>query len=175
MDLIWYFFEFIWWGWGVDEGLSHARLSDIILIKQRWQQRLQPDSVVCRSDFMKSLWDLHKPYMHVCWFLLRDGVLNRWSSIVCPSVCPLFTSCSNPVLFLYSRLLGQLREMETAFDGFWEKHQLKMEQYLQLWKFEQSFQEVWSDALLLLAEVVGEEKEGKRERFIFFWLFILSV
>ncbi|NXJ10054.1 MCF2 protein, partial [Odontophorus gujanensis] len=41
-----------------------------------------------------------------------------------------------------NRLLGQLREMETAFDGFWEKHQLKMEQYLQLWKFEQSFQEV---------------------------------
>lgn len=59
--------------------------------------------------------------------------------------------------------------METAFDGFWEKHQLKMEQYLQLWKFEQSFQEVWSDALLLLAEVVGEEKEGKRERFFFFF------
>lgn len=32
--------------------------------------------------------------------------------------------------------------METAFDGFWEKHQLKMEQYVQLWKFEQHFQEV---------------------------------
>lgn len=30
--------------------------------------------------------------------------------------------------------------MEIAFDGFWEKHQLKMEQYLQLWKFEQDFQ-----------------------------------
>ncbi|KYO32793.1 hypothetical protein Y1Q_0009380 [Alligator mississippiensis] len=41
-----------------------------------------------------------------------------------------------------NRLLAQLHEMETAFDGFWEKHQLKMEQYLQLWKFEQSFQEV---------------------------------
>lgn len=39
-------------------------------------------------------------------------------------------------------LLTQLHEMETAFDGFWEKHQLKMEQYLQLWKFEQNFQEV---------------------------------
>uniref|UniRef100_A0A8D0KJG6 MCF.2 cell line derived transforming sequence n=1 Tax=Salvator merianae TaxID=96440 RepID=A0A8D0KJG6_SALMN len=40
-----------------------------------------------------------------------------------------------------NRLLAQLHEMETAFDGFWEKHQLKMEQYLQLWKFEQHFQE----------------------------------
>uniref|UniRef100_A0A8D0DY76 MCF.2 cell line derived transforming sequence n=1 Tax=Salvator merianae TaxID=96440 RepID=A0A8D0DY76_SALMN len=41
-----------------------------------------------------------------------------------------------------NRLLAQLHEMETAFDGFWEKHQLKMEQYLQLWKFEQHFQEL---------------------------------
>ncbi|XP_063169803.1 proto-oncogene DBL isoform X2 [Candoia aspera] len=40
------------------------------------------------------------------------------------------------------RLLTQLHEMEIAFDGFWEKHQLKMEQYLQLWKFEQHFQEL---------------------------------
>ncbi|KAG8144635.1 hypothetical protein E2320_013107 [Naja naja] len=41
-----------------------------------------------------------------------------------------------------NRLLTQLHEMERAFDGFWEKHQLKMEQYLQLWKFEQNFQEL---------------------------------
>lgn len=40
------------------------------------------------------------------------------------------------------RLLTQVHDMEIAFDGFWEKHQLKMEQYLQLWKFEQDFQEV---------------------------------
>ncbi|GAB1302817.1 Mcf.2-transforming sequence [Apodemus speciosus] len=39
------------------------------------------------------------------------------------------------------KLLAQVHDMETAFDGFWEKHQLKMEQYLQLWKFEQEFQE----------------------------------
>jgi len=53
--------------------------------------------------------------------------------------------------------------METAFDGFWEKHQLKMEQYLQLWKFEQSFQEVLTDALFLCAEEDlgkgGEERD----------------
>lgn len=45
-------------------------------------------------------------------------------------------------IFSVLRLLTQVRDMETAFDGFWEKHQLKMEQYLQLWKFEQDFQEV---------------------------------
>ncbi|OBS70185.1 hypothetical protein A6R68_01273, partial [Neotoma lepida] len=39
------------------------------------------------------------------------------------------------------RLLAQVHDMETAFDGFWEKHKLKMEQYLKLWKFEQDFQE----------------------------------
>jgi hypothetical protein len=44
--------------------------------------------------------------------------------------------------FSLLRLLTQVRDMETAFDGFWEKHQLKMEQYVQLWRFEQDFQEV---------------------------------
>uniref|UniRef100_A0A8C8SM18 MCF.2 cell line derived transforming sequence n=1 Tax=Pelusios castaneus TaxID=367368 RepID=A0A8C8SM18_9SAUR len=51
-----------------------------------------------------------------------------------------------------NRLLAQLHEMETAFDGFWEKHQLKMEQYLQLWKFEQSFQELQSAIEFLMAQ-----------------------
>lgn len=57
--------------------------------------------------------------------------------------------------------------METAFDGFWEKHQLKMEQYLQLWKFEQSFQEVWSDVLLLAEGGVGVKKERSFNAFYF--------
>ncbi|KAM7338260.1 hypothetical protein ACRRTK_001744 [Alexandromys fortis] len=41
-----------------------------------------------------------------------------------------------------NKLLTQVHDMETAFDGFWEKHQLKMEQCLQLWNFEQDFHEV---------------------------------
>uniref|UniRef100_A0A8C5MYC2 MCF.2 cell line derived transforming sequence n=1 Tax=Leptobrachium leishanense TaxID=445787 RepID=A0A8C5MYC2_9ANUR len=41
-----------------------------------------------------------------------------------------------------NRLLAQLIEMETAFDGFWEKHQLKVTQYIELLKFEQLFQEL---------------------------------
>ncbi|MEQ2274823.1 hypothetical protein XENORESO_012687 [Xenotaenia resolanae] len=40
------------------------------------------------------------------------------------------------------RLLAQLRDMESAFDGFFEKHHLKLHQYLQLFRYEQSFQEV---------------------------------
>uniref|UniRef100_A0A4W6EFX7 MCF.2 cell line derived transforming sequence n=1 Tax=Lates calcarifer TaxID=8187 RepID=A0A4W6EFX7_LATCA len=40
------------------------------------------------------------------------------------------------------RLLAQLRDMESAFDGFFEKHHLKLHQYLQLLRYEHSFQEV---------------------------------
>uniref|UniRef100_A0A8C7FPA7 MCF.2 cell line derived transforming sequence n=1 Tax=Oncorhynchus kisutch TaxID=8019 RepID=A0A8C7FPA7_ONCKI len=40
------------------------------------------------------------------------------------------------------RLLAQLRDMESAFDGFFEKHHLKLQQYLQLLRYEHSFQEV---------------------------------
>uniref|UniRef100_A0A3Q1ELC4 MCF.2 cell line derived transforming sequence a n=1 Tax=Acanthochromis polyacanthus TaxID=80966 RepID=A0A3Q1ELC4_9TELE len=39
------------------------------------------------------------------------------------------------------QLLAQLRDMESAFDGFFEKHHLKLHQYLQLLRYEQSFQE----------------------------------
>uniref|UniRef100_A0A8C3QDI3 Uncharacterized protein n=1 Tax=Geospiza parvula TaxID=87175 RepID=A0A8C3QDI3_GEOPR len=77
---------------------------------------------------------------------------DRVLPVLSISACPLFANCPNLVLFLCPRLLGQLREMETAFDGFWEKHQLKMEQYLQLWKFEQSFQEVKSAIEFLMGQ-----------------------
>ncbi|XP_006875044.1 PREDICTED: proto-oncogene DBL [Chrysochloris asiatica] len=48
------------------------------------------------------------------------------------------------------KLLTQVHDMETAFDGFWGKHQQKMEQYLQLWKFEQDFQELVTEIEQLL-------------------------
>uniref|UniRef100_A0A667YT75 MCF.2 cell line derived transforming sequence n=1 Tax=Myripristis murdjan TaxID=586833 RepID=A0A667YT75_9TELE len=37
------------------------------------------------------------------------------------------------------RLLAQLRDMEEAFDGFFEKHHLKLQQYLQLLRYEINF------------------------------------
>ncbi|KAJ8015700.1 hypothetical protein DPEC_G00028840 [Dallia pectoralis] len=40
------------------------------------------------------------------------------------------------------RLLAQLTEMESAFDGFFEKHHLKLQQYLQLLQYERGFQEM---------------------------------
>ncbi|KAJ0061622.1 hypothetical protein NL108_005788, partial [Boleophthalmus pectinirostris] len=40
------------------------------------------------------------------------------------------------------RLLAQLRDMEEAFDGFFEKHHLKLQQYLQLLHYETNFQQM---------------------------------
>ncbi|KAI9548219.1 hypothetical protein NQZ68_010438 [Dissostichus eleginoides] len=40
------------------------------------------------------------------------------------------------------RLLAQLRDMEEAFDGFFEKHHLKLLQYLQLLHYEMRFQQM---------------------------------
>lgn len=53
------------------------------------------------------------------------------------------------------RLLAQLRDMESAFDGFFEKHHLKLHQYLQLLRYEQSFQEME----LCLEHLLAQEKE----------------
>lgn len=44
--------------------------------------------------------------------------------------------------FVYFRLLAQLDETENAFEQFWSKHHLKLEQCLQLRHFEQDFREV---------------------------------
>uniref|UniRef100_A0A8C7ZGX5 MCF.2 cell line derived transforming sequence a n=1 Tax=Oryzias sinensis TaxID=183150 RepID=A0A8C7ZGX5_9TELE len=53
------------------------------------------------------------------------------------------------------RLLAQLRDMESAFDGFFEKHHLKLHQYLQLLRYEQSF----SEMDLCLEHLMNQEKE----------------
>ncbi|KAJ0049867.1 hypothetical protein NL108_005141, partial [Boleophthalmus pectinirostris] len=53
------------------------------------------------------------------------------------------------------RLLAQLRDMESAFDGFFEKHHLKLHQYLQLLRYEQSFQEV----TMCLEHLLTKEKD----------------
>ncbi|XP_076005159.1 proto-oncogene DBL [Genypterus blacodes] len=53
------------------------------------------------------------------------------------------------------RLLSQLRDMESAFDGFFEKHHLKLHQYLQLLRYEQSFQEIE----LCLDHLLAQEKD----------------
>ncbi|XP_072231415.1 proto-oncogene DBL-like isoform X1 [Leuresthes tenuis] len=53
------------------------------------------------------------------------------------------------------RLLAQLRDMEEAFDGFFEKHHLKLQQYLQLLHYEVSFQQMDE----VLERICAQEKE----------------
>ncbi|KAM9782164.1 proto-oncogene DBL-like isoform 3-T3 [Syngnathus typhle] len=52
------------------------------------------------------------------------------------------------------RLLSQLRDMEEAFDGFFEKHHLKMQQYHQLLLYERNFQQMEEE----LEKMSAEEK-----------------
>ncbi|KAG7263152.1 hypothetical protein CRUP_015931 [Coryphaenoides rupestris] len=58
------------------------------------------------------------------------------------------------------RLLAQLWDMESAFDGFFEKHHLKLLQYIQLLRYEKSFQEVRRPQALLhvLRELIETER-----------------
>lgn len=51
-------------------------------------------------------------------------------------------SNSQDVCNVCFRLLAQLDETENAFEQFWCKHHLKLEQCLQLRHFEQDFREV---------------------------------
>uniref|UniRef100_A0A3P9ATP0 MCF.2 cell line derived transforming sequence n=1 Tax=Maylandia zebra TaxID=106582 RepID=A0A3P9ATP0_9CICH len=53
------------------------------------------------------------------------------------------------------KLLAQLGDMEEAFDGFFEKHHLKLQQYLQLLHYESSFQQMEE----VLERLSAQEKE----------------
>ncbi|XP_063046759.1 proto-oncogene DBL [Engraulis encrasicolus] len=53
------------------------------------------------------------------------------------------------------RLLAQLRDMELAFDGFFDKHHLKLQQYLQLLRYESNFREMEC----LLVKLSSQERE----------------
>ncbi|KAI7810607.1 putative guanine nucleotide exchange factor DBS [Triplophysa rosa] len=58
------------------------------------------------------------------------------------------------------RLLGQLDETEMAFDDFWDKHQTKLEQCLQLRHFEQNFREVRAQLDLVYDRLTGFSEVG---------------
>uniref|UniRef100_A0A671Q0W5 Guanine nucleotide exchange factor DBS-like n=1 Tax=Sinocyclocheilus anshuiensis TaxID=1608454 RepID=A0A671Q0W5_9TELE len=58
------------------------------------------------------------------------------------------------------RLLGQLDETEMAFDDFWDKHQTKLEQCLQLRHFEQNFREVRAHLDMVYDRLSGFSEVG---------------
>uniref|UniRef100_A0A3P8ZEX6 MCF.2 cell line derived transforming sequence a n=1 Tax=Esox lucius TaxID=8010 RepID=A0A3P8ZEX6_ESOLU len=55
-----------------------------------------------------------------------------------------------------------LREMESAFDGFFEKHHLKLQQCLQLLRYERSFQEV-RQGVSLSVETLAQTEQTLRD------------
>lgn len=59
------------------------------------------------------------------------------------------------------RLLAQLDETENAFEHFWCKHHLKLEQCLQLRHFEQDFREVHLSICLSPLTKLYSEKHAK--------------
>uniref|UniRef100_A0A4W6F0G5 MCF.2 cell line derived transforming sequence n=1 Tax=Lates calcarifer TaxID=8187 RepID=A0A4W6F0G5_LATCA len=61
------------------------------------------------------------------------------------------------------RLLAQLRDMEEAFDGFFEKHHLKLQQYLQLLHYEMSFQQVSEQTLMCVCVSVDQEEMARAQ------------
>lgn len=69
---------------------------------------------------------------------MRQNKVKREICILCCLSEHVINVCEH-VCF---RLLAQLRDMEEAFDGFFEKHHLKLQQYLQLLHYEISFQQV---------------------------------
>ncbi|CAL8280172.1 unnamed protein product [Arctogadus glacialis] len=58
------------------------------------------------------------------------------------------------------RLLAQLRDMEEAFDGFFEKHHMKLQQYHQLLSYEISFQQMEEALENVFAQEKGISSSG---------------
>ncbi|CAL8399261.1 unnamed protein product [Boreogadus saida] len=58
------------------------------------------------------------------------------------------------------RLLAQLRDMEEAFDGFFEKHHMKLQQYHQLLSYETSFQQMEEALENVFAQEKGISSSG---------------
>lgn len=58
------------------------------------------------------------------------------------------------------RLLAQLDETENAFEQFWCKHHLKLEQCLQLRHFEQDFREVYLSICLSVCLSISLSASG---------------
>uniref|UniRef100_A0A3Q3D1W2 MCF.2 cell line derived transforming sequence n=1 Tax=Hippocampus comes TaxID=109280 RepID=A0A3Q3D1W2_HIPCM len=99
-------------------------------------------------------------YCHSDWIVLRTAIESfavtvkdvahllqafgtELAETAMPSECDAIQSLleSHNEKYKKLKLLTQLRDMELAFDGYFEKHIQKLDQYLQLLTYEQSFQE----------------------------------
>uniref|UniRef100_A0A8D2L7K2 MCF.2 cell line derived transforming sequence-like 2 n=1 Tax=Varanus komodoensis TaxID=61221 RepID=A0A8D2L7K2_VARKO len=112
-----------------------------------------PNDVPCTEELLSSHTEQHKKLKDE----LRLAVKQGATLLTCIRE-PVTRSATSKLRQVYAslgqmpcsdclnRLLAQLDETERAFDQFWSKHQLKLEQCLQLRHFEQDFREVSSFA-----------------------------
>lgn len=118
----------------------------------------EPVFCFCFFVYTRMSWSWGWSRVPPCWAALRSRPAGRRSTSWAQTSWrirqrwrgkgPLFLSVWRMLTFSdlnvcnLFRLLAQLDETENAFEQFWSKHQLKLEQCLQLRHFEQDFREV---------------------------------
>ncbi|KAF7242625.1 putative guanine nucleotide exchange factor MCF2L2 [Varanus komodoensis] len=113
-----------------------------------------PNDVPCTEELLSSHTEQHKKLKDELRLAVKQGatlltcirepVTRSATSKLSPDELENVATVERSRLILLARevLLAQLDETERAFDQFWSKHQLKLEQCLQLRHFEQDFREV---------------------------------
>ncbi|KAJ0065615.1 hypothetical protein NL108_013740, partial [Boleophthalmus pectinirostris] len=112
-----------------------------------------PNDVQCTKDMLLSHTDKHNQLKDELKLALKQGttLLGCIKEQAGKSECRKLNPDEMENQTTVERLLAQLDETENAFEQFWCKHHLKLEQCLQLRHFEQDFREVKVslDSLLL--------------------------
>uniref|UniRef100_A0A5F8HII9 MCF.2 cell line derived transforming sequence-like 2 n=1 Tax=Monodelphis domestica TaxID=13616 RepID=A0A5F8HII9_MONDO len=101
-----------------------------------------PNDVQCTEQLLQAHTERHSELKVP---LVARGAMSLPNSRPCTlsTVPPSLNGCHPAeLLFVSHRLLAQLDETEKAFDQFWTKHHLKLNQCLQLRHFEHNFREV---------------------------------
>ncbi|XP_036371660.1 guanine nucleotide exchange factor DBS isoform X3 [Megalops cyprinoides] len=103
-----------------------------------------PNDVQCTKDLLDAHTEKHDKLKDELRLAMKQG--TTLLSCIKEQAAKNVTYKLNPDeaenLTTVERLLAQLDETENAFEQFWSKHQLKLEQCLQLRHFEQDFREV---------------------------------
>ncbi|XP_044290403.1 probable guanine nucleotide exchange factor MCF2L2 [Varanus komodoensis] len=103
-----------------------------------------PNDVPCTEELLSSHTEQHKKLKDELRLAVKQGatLLTCIREPVTRSATSKLSPDELENVATVERLLAQLDETERAFDQFWSKHQLKLEQCLQLRHFEQDFREV---------------------------------
>ncbi|CAI5775962.1 probable guanine nucleotide exchange factor MCF2L2 isoform X5 [Podarcis lilfordi] len=103
-----------------------------------------PNDVQCTEELLSSHTDQHNKLKDELKLAVKQGatLLTCIREPVTRSATSKLSPDELENVATVERLLAQLDETERAFDQFWSKHHLKLEQCLQLRHFEQDFREV---------------------------------